>query len=430
MARAAARSLFAGVCVALVMGHTIPAQVGRPRFEPRSDEAVDRGVQWVTAILQHQPGDRDEAVQEIAGWDAAAVTGLEMEASVVRRLVHDPREQVFLKPDTGSGLPTELGYSKQQLERLRNAALDASMAGLDEYDLLARGVLLHTDVALLTNASGLLMHYADGRDIDVERHADHWALARTFAGWLAARSARRADVRRWYRASLATMVKGEMWNAEHANVAASQRPPDADLLYLAGSVHEGLASPSAQAAVAGVDLPANVSLAVQSAKGELRLAAPLLKQALELKPALVDARIHYGRVLTLLDRAADAIPELQRASAEAQAPEQQYDARLFLGAALEAANRPAEAGAAYAAAGALFPRAQAPRLAASLLAARYGDRATALTAIQPLLAGPGQDDDVQDPWWSYVRSAGRDADVLMAQARERLESTHSGAARR
>ena len=43
-----------------------------------------------------------------------------------------------------------------------------------------------------------------------------------------------------------------------------------------------------------------------------------------------------------------------------------------------------------------------------------------MTAIEPLLALPPDEDPRGDPWWNYLPSAGRDAEQLLADARRRL----------
>ena len=62
--------------------------------------------------------------------------------------------------------------------------------------------------------------------------------------------ARLSDVHSWYRATLAKMAASDLWNVKHSDAAAEAHPPDADLLFLAGSHHEAVASPRVQAAIA------------------------------------------------------------------------------------------------------------------------------------------------------------------------------------
>ena len=416
--------------MASVLGQPLAAQTMTQKVVVRSDAAVARARQWVTAVLRHQPGAADRDVEEVAPWDSAVLAGITVDVHAIRRLIRDERASGFVMPSGGGNVPPPLVYSSEQLEMLRGAARDVRRAGVDENDLLARGLLLHTDIALLGRGAGTVLYFADGQERGVERGGDHWALARALASFLDERSGRQPDVRLWYRATLTALAAADLWNARHADAAAAQFPDDAELLFLAGSHHESLAAPRVQASLAGIRLPRDLVIHIGSPAEELRLAASLLKRALDRDPAHAEARIHYGRVLTLLDRSGEATTHLHRAVAEAAEPEQRYYAQLFLGAVLEATNRRAEAQTAYERAAALFPHAQAPYLALSQLAARYGDRGAAARAIEPLLALGAGEAERQDPWWLYARSTARHAERLMTQASQRLATTHGATNRR
>ena len=85
---------------------------------------------------------------------------------------------------------------------------------------------------------------------------------------------------------------------------------------------------------------------------------------LDREPMFVEARIRYGRILTLLDRADDAVKELRRAAAGAGDPLLDYFAQLFLA----RRRKPRTGGmmpAARERAAALAPEAQSPRLSLS-----------------------------------------------------------------
>src|SRR3954471_2416585 len=369
--RRAARGGALAVCLAAGIVQVAAAQ--QPKFLPRTREDVDRAVRWTEAVLRHQPGLRDAAVDDIARWDARALSDIPIEVSVIRILIRNPDERLFHAPDDGRSVPPELGYAKAERDRLRNAAENASRGGLDDTDLIARGVLLHTDVALLAEGGGPVLRYADGRPLAVEHPADHWALARQFAAWLDRRSGRQPDVRLWYRATLAAMATVNRWDVRHADAAAAQRPVDAELLFQAACVHEMVAADRVQSSLPDAKVPYDVAIRVRTAGEELRLAGSLLKRAIELDSSHVDARIHYGRVLTLIERPADAIVELHRADRDANTRDQQYYARLFLGGAFDELIRNDEARAAYEGAAGLFPDAPSPQFGLSHAAMRQGD---------------------------------------------------------
>jgi tetratricopeptide (TPR) repeat protein len=370
------------------------------------NRAADIGyaVRWVAAVLSHRPGELDAAVEEIAGWDAGVVRELPIELLSVRRLMRDPRTRNFLVP-SATTIPRQLIYSDSERESLRAAALSANRAGYRDDDLALRGVLLHTDIATIGSTAGMVLRFSDGRGVGLERNVDHWQMARALANSVESSAGRGPDVALWYRATLALMEASDRWSV----------------------THEALEAARVQASLAGARMPSDTTFHVQSPHDELRLAEALLKRALDRQPAFVEARIRYGRVLTLLDRPDDAVKELRRATDAAGDPVLGYFAQLFLGAASEAANRRDEARRAYERAAALAPQAQSPRLSLSQLAARAGDRRAAMRALEPMLEQGSGVDDRSDPWWVYATSQGRAADALMIEARKRLSTLHGAA---
>jgi hypothetical protein len=392
------------------------------RLVERPGGSVARAVEWLDAVLTHVPGEQDAALRRVAGWSSEAVRHLEVEVTAIRRLMRNPNTSGFFLPidfDRRGG--TEIRYSGRDRTELKEAAERAIRNGLDGADLAARGVLLHTDIAVLADGSGRVLRHADGQRVDFDDDAvDHWRATRIFAGMIEKKDARFADLVLWSRASLAWLIAVQQWNAAHVRHAVDRYGDDADVRFLAGALHEMLAGARTQALVQGGGLPVNFEPRVGSRDAELADAGALFTRAIDLNPRHAEARLHYGRVLTLTGRAAAAVSELRRAAGEAQEPEQRYFAHMFLGAALEAVGPTAAAGDAYRAAAALFPQAQAPRLALSHLAYSTGQRGEAAAAIEPLLALPAGDDDRLDPWWAYLESPGRHAQKLLAAAGQRL----------
>ena len=92
-----------------------------------------------------------------------------------------------------------------------------------------------------------------------------------------------------------------------------------------------------------------------------------------------------------------------------------YFAELFLGRAEEALGQRAEARRRYEHAADLYPTAQSPHLALSLLAQNSGDRASAQRALGNLSAGV--DRERIDPWWLFYEAHNDDAAVLMERLR-------------
>ena len=92
----------------------------------------------------------------------------------------------------------------------------------------------------------------------------------------------------------------------------------------------------------------------------------------------------------------------------------QYYAQLVIGDAAAALGQREAAATAYRQAALLFPAAQTPRLALSLLARSTGNAASALTALAPIFSLPDDPMERPDPWWVYHKSEGRYASTLMA----------------
>lgn len=401
---------------------TASVAAAQARIVTRPEDAVAHAAEWVDAVLAHQPGATDAAVALVGGWTAVVVKNLPVDIASIRKVMRDPRARVFQVPiELSPRVDQEIRYSRREREALAAAAERVVGRGLSDTDLLARGVVLHTDIALFNNGTGTILRFADGQSLDVERNrGDHWEAARTLANALDKKTGREPDVAAWYRATLAALSSIHMWNATHAERALARFSDDPELQFLVGCQHETLASPLTQSSIASTRLPPATFLRVRSASGELKDAASLLQRALELNPRHAEARVHYGRVLTQIDRAAQAVIELRRAAAEATEPVLRYYAQLFLGAALEETNDVQAAREAYRAAARVVPRAQAPRLALSQLALASGKRGEAVDAIEPLLLPDNNEDDARDPWWSYFVSCGRNATALIGQASERL----------
>ncbi len=391
------------------------------RIQTRPDDSIDRLVEWVDAVLTHVPGNGDRPITIVSAWTPKAVNELRIDIDSLRRLMRDPDIKAFpLLLDFDRSMGTEIRYSGSQRRAMEAAAGRARERGLSDADLVARGIVLHSDIALLGRGSGDTLVYTDGQGIDLLRSADHWAMARALADSLDSKAGRHPDLAFWYRATLAEMVLKQNWNASHAERAVDKFGDDAELSFLVACLHESLSMPRTQTALANGQVPSTITVRVRSAQGELDQATSSFKRALELNPQHVEARVHYGRVLTLSGKAEAGLAELRRAAAGVTEPAQRYYTHLFIGAALEATNQAPAARAAYQAAAALFPQAQVPRLALGHLAFGSGSRGDATEAIAPLLALPADEDDRVDPWWTYSMSCGRTAPALLTEARQRL----------
>jgi len=367
--------------------------------------------------------------------------------SVIVRLIGDPDHPVLWMFDPKVPRRLERGpYSTEDDERLRALARRAAGRCSAERDLpadaaercarnriLKRGAILHTDAALRVaneavrprggdapRPKGWEVAFDDGQQRGAVGASGHWELARSLLDNVAPDPNGDDTVRLWYIATSAH-TQYSQWYVRHEDRAVELFPQDPDLLFLAGSLHETLATARVQSLIRSVDLPGGASHGIGSASSELRKAEELFRRALEANPAFTEARIRLGRVAHLLgshERAAGelerAVKSLESSVAAADGGLLLYYAELFRGAAAEALGRHEEAGASYARAAALFPEAPSPRLALSRLALRRHDRASALEALQALRPLP--DRPVRgDPWLGYNLVQGRHAGTWFAE---------------
>jgi tetratricopeptide (TPR) repeat protein len=406
--------------VGLVAAATAAASAQNPVIVTRPDHAVARAEEWVLAVLAHHPGEHDAVAVKVAAWSQPMVDDLLVELAAIRDLAKDSEKKgAFVYPiDLDRGRPREIRYSGSERRSLTRAASALRQAGLTESDFVMRAMILHTDVAI-GGAAGELFRFTDGQQMNREPStADHWAMARMLSETINRKAGRDQDVAFWYRATLTYMAGVQLWNGRHALRALERFEDDGDLAFIVGCLHERLAAPRTQASMAASRLPAGVRVRVGSENDELREATSLYKRAFERNANHAEARLRYGRVLLLAGRVTAAIPELRRALAGLTEPEQRYYAHLFLGEALEATTQLDDARAAYQAAVTLMPKAQAPRLALSHLAASRGHRAEATQAIASLFEIA--EDERSDPWWEYFPSCGRNANALLATAFGRM----------
>ena len=397
----------------------------------RPKGSTTRAAEWVDAVLAHEPGTRDAPSRLVSSWPANVVVDVLIDLSSLRRLMGDPHTRFFPVPiEFDGGRAREILYSGDERDELVQAGIRVLRKGLTDGDLIARAIVLHTDIALLQNLTGDLLLFKDGQHMDLERGpVDHLETARMLGDMLDKKIDRNADLALWYRATMAMLASRGKWNTAHTERALALFPDDSELRFLAGCQHETFASARTQSSIPNTSLPPGMRIPVGSPSRELNEAASDLKRALDSNPLHTEARLHYGRVLTLIGRPANAVSELRRAASEARDPILGYYAQLFLGAALEANNQRDAAAEAYRAAAQITPKAQAPRLALSQLAAMSGNRAAASAALEPMLTLSADGNEQRDPWWKYVTSYAHDADSLMVQAHQRLATPKGRVAR-
>jgi len=411
----------------LTAGTAVAGQQVGLRIVNRPDRAVNLAARWTDYVLTHTAGASDAAVTAVAGWSSDEVRNLLVELASLRLILKDPDTKFFPVPVDfeGKNGPQEIGYTRGEHATLVSTADRIKRQRLTDIEFIARAIVLHSDVAILGNGTGNMLRTRDGSRMEVDfRQADHWSMTRRLAQLLDRKAGRDADLAFWYQATITWMASVEIWNTAHVEAAIGRFDEDAALQFLAGCLHEKLATPATQAAIASSRLPPGVTLRVDAPANELKEAAARLRRSLALDSRQADARIHYGRVLTLIERGSAAVEELRAAATLAKEPEQRYYAQIFLGAAFESVNDLDAARTAYRTAATLFPEAQVPRLALSQLSAASGDRAGSVSALGTLLSATDREPQ-PDPWWSYYPSCGRHAPELLDQARRRLTTSHA-----
>jgi len=445
-------------------GSAQPAAVRRPEMAER----LHTVEQWLEAVRDHEPGTTDQAASLVASWSTRTVRTLWIDANAIAQLMLNLRRTSISIQLPGQRGTSSIRYGEAELHRLRvlacaaggtlaspecvavNAAreatgdlirvADAALASAERGDrnyLLRHAALLHTDIAMFMRDLGEPVsqadHYqgpqririqtSDGTPVDLSQFAPHWEFARMMLDYIrppgADNPAPGLDdmVRLWYRATAAWMQAREQHDTEHLVRAREIFPHDPDILFLSACQHEAYASASIQSVAATAYLPRGITSAVGSERSELHQAERFFRQALSANGSLAEAHLRLGHVLVLLDRHAEAVPELGQALASVEDDWLRYYGRLFLGAAHEALREYDDARHAYAGASELFPKAQSPKIALSGLARRRGDRAGALRDLQPLLDKRVNADD-DDPWWHYFVAQARNADDLFDRLRQ------------
>ena len=232
--------------------------------------------------------------------------------------------------------------------------------------------------------------FGDGQQRGAQGAPGHWVLAQALLDFVAPNPEGDETVRLWY---IATSAWGQYYerHTRHEDRAAELFPEDAEVLFLAGTLHETLASPMIQSLVRSISVPGSALHQIGSERRELEKAEKLFRRALEADPALTEARIRRGRVLHRLGKHEQAARELQQAVSALSPGASTADdddglllfyAEMFLGAATEALGRYDQARDSYARAAELYPGAPSARLALSQLALRGNDRAAALEAMR------------------------------------------------
>jgi len=424
------------------------AASGQDSVLSRTPDRIERLRAWIEAVENHELGDADEPLLRVASWDRNTLWRVWMDVGTIVSLVRDPSILVFSTPTEDEPfsaifrLPQArlrfrvIPYSRDELKRLQLIAREVVTRG-GEDRILKRGATLHLDIAMLGAAqssaaepsrqprSGSIMLFlADGQQTGFDQAGVQFEMGRRLLDKVRPKVSRKlgADpgsdeiVRLWYLAANAYMQSVEQLEAWHVDRSVQLFPSDPEVLFLAACAREMFSGPQIQSVLQSTTLPRELFNLIGSESAELRNAERLFRESLERDPDRAEARIRLGRVLGRRGRHQEAIVELRRALMGTKNRLLLYYGNMFLGAEADALGVADEARQAYERAGELYPLAQSPRLALSTLATRTGDRAGALSAIEPVL-GRDEPQRADDPWWGYYTSQARDLEGVLTALR-------------
>jgi tetratricopeptide (TPR) repeat protein len=407
---------------------------------PASSKKLSRSEhlqEWLTAIDRHEPGRDDDALGVFDAWRPDDFQYLSIDIVTFLAVMSDPGIRTFSVRVSGRSTPMPVVYNGSDLRLIVELAKAARARDADRFPdpverlrrnrnhILKRAAILHTDVAVEVLLGGrsksgkaplslqsYTLQMPDGRSQALTVDVGHWEFARTMLDRVVPVARRDEFVRRWYGATAGYLQSLEQLVPSQFTRGLTLFPEDGELLFQAACLHEALAQTRVQDALQSAAIPGDVKFDISSRRVELHNAESLFRKALKARPDHVEARIHLGRVLGLRGDHVEAETELRQAVSETKDPLLQYYAQLFLGAEREALGERGQARDLYGRASLLYPDAQSPRLALSLLATRDGNHRDALRAMSEVLAMSG--DTRLDPWWNYHRSPGRNATTDLA----------------
>ena len=422
MATERPRAVHPLVLTCLVLGCVT---IGVSRTGAQTPTISPKLAEWLSSVVRHAPGQRDDPVTRLAPWPPGDVDAVLEELKKLLRAVE--------RVDVSFWSLALQPYGVTDVPALNR--------------MLKQAAILHADVAVLyRNDSGYSLPpdsqvntlITDGRAVGLVAGTIHWEAGRRALDLVRPGPAADDDARLWYQATSAMLQAWGDYSGllPHLARARALFPRDAALALYDGTVHENFAEPRlqnarAQAAPrAGPVLPCTrldcftPTSAPQpqapfgTPDSEWRVAERLFRQALQIDPALSEARIRLARVLWLRGRHEEALSELQRVLTDPLPPLLRYYALGLLGREQQRLGRRDLARTAYAQASTLYPGAQSPRLGLSQLARDAGDQVQALAELEVLRQPPASDARA-DPWLDYTHTHVPDAFALIEELRVR-----------
>lgn len=387
---------------------------------------------WITAVDQHQAGERDPALRTIGAWNHDDVDMMRAYIEAIAELPNDTGFRSFRRRQISGG----------DMVKIRQHVMGLQARGnLDRF--LKRAAILHTDLALLTFVPEVIatptartqpsrlgrfdgrptvdVRSADGRAEGFQRANPHWDLAMDLLESLPAKPRRDPIVGQWYATIAAHFARQDNTadGLRHFERARRIVPDDPGVLYAEAFLQEKLGAPRIQDFARTTTLPNGLTiLGVVAPQTHFRKAEEMLRKALLAKPTFHEAGLHLGHVLAEQKKYEAALAEFQRVIAALVDPVAIYYAHLFSGDAALALGRGPEARASYESALELFPASQAARMGLSAAWRFDGNRQAALDALLVTLNHPPATRDNNDePWWDYYEGTHANVDRLLDELR-------------
>lgn len=389
---------------------------------------------WADAVLNHSPGQQDDAATWVAGLTPERRTAWRSGLGMFR--------------DALSGKNVRVSSAAEK--RIADVGADiAKTPGLA--DFIRRALILHGDVAIIAlehppapkplppvPVSGdVQLLERDGEVVGMALKDWNWAFARSLVEWQGSR----VDVpfvSTWFHVTAMFLVSRRQYGEAQNQLNESVRwaPKDPRLLFDRGCLAELQGLPESQSLLSNEDLAAlrgqrsrigfpTLGLARQSTGTAIAGVRPkevenadaerFFNRALDADPGFIEATVRLARLVDERGWHDEAAELLAKALAGNGSPDPvvRFYAHLIAGRVERERGKLEAAAAHFQAAIALYPDAQSARLGASQVEVLRSDVPAALDVLAPLARHTDDGDLSSDPWWIYGRGLGRYAPRLL-----------------
>lgn len=432
-----------------VFPSTAAAQRQVPPINPSTAIVYGR---WTDAVMQHVPGEADDALMAIEAFtpeDRQQLNaGLNMfRDALLKKSVRASNAAQKRIADLGAAMALTPGFGVF-VERALLLHGDAAIVALQDPEVAPAGA----SAALVPPRAGApalprQVLERDGEVVGVTSPNWNWSFTRALVAFQPPKAGTPlyAFVADWFHATTAFLMSRRQFGEAqtHLRVGALVAGKDARVLFDYGTFFEMQGMPISQSLLSSEDVAAmrpgsRLSLATRSLATQITGVRPVeaenedairrYRWALDIDPDLAEARVRLARILLVRGDEDGAAKELSKAlaslaTAKVKDPVVEFYAQLFAARADRAMGKLESAGTHYDLALRLFPFAQSALLGASQVAVLRADVSGALAFTRKLESSAAPSDQRADPWWVYEVGTGRRGDALMrelwAKARQR-----------